>query len=295
MDADWTMLFSVASDESPIIMLVNVILYIISDNFPIHRVGGMRERFLIWREYPWQNLSNETLRGLLIDLPPSIGIDSFVHPTSCHKAVLEIIRSVTLSGAGNTLSQDIDRRRVWMGCVTRAIRRGGIDPRNDTIISRVPDFLHCQLDWAKIGIPPDHHEELVTNAWGDLFHILNCNAQMLPYFVECVDRNPDLGTLRLYISTASRIIREPVPQLVLIETCVEKSMHLGHGLSLLHGALCSLPLGGRDELRGSLADSQALLTPLLLLQEPEFKIVPRICFENFGKKSKNFGRKSVIL
>ena len=64
-----------------------------------------------------------------------------------------------------------------------------------------------------------------------------------------------------------RVVRDPVYQLSLIETCIERAMQLGHGLSLLHGTLCSLPLGGRDELRGSLSKSQALLTPLLLLQE----------------------------
>ena len=36
---------------------------------------------------------------------------------------------------------------------------------------------------------------------------------------------------------------------------------------MLHGALCALPLGGRDELRGALCQTQTLLAPLLLLQE----------------------------
>ena len=268
VDADWSMLFSVASDESSISMLLSILLFIISESFPIHRLGAMRERFLAWREYPWDKLSNETLRGLLIDLPPRIAIDSFVHPTSCHRTALELIRTVALSGVGNSLSADIERRRIWMGCVGRAIRRNGVNPRDQVVSSRIADFIRSQLEWVKIGIPPDQvHEELVTTGWGDLFHVLNCNGQLLPFFIDCAKDERDLATLRLFIATASRVIREPVPQLMLIETCVEQAMQLGHGLSLLHGALCSLPMGGRDELRGSLAESQSLLTPLLLLQE----------------------------
>ena len=72
-----------------------------------------------------------------------------------------------------------------MGCVARCIRRNGIDSTNDVIASRVTAFIQDQLEWAKIGITPEYHEELVTTVWGDLFHVLNCNLEILPYFITC--------------------------------------------------------------------------------------------------------------
>ena len=138
-------------------------------------------------------------------MPECIGIDSFVHPTSCHKAPLELVRMACLTGDGNSVGQDIDRRRVWMGCVTRAIRRRGIELTNEVVTSRIQDFLTCQMTWAKIGMPPDCHEEFVANAWADLFHVLNGAAgEICAFFVACAADCDSLGDLRLFISTVSR-------------------------------------------------------------------------------------------
>ena len=72
-----------------------------------------------------------------------------------------------------------------MGCVARCVRRNGVDSNNDVIASRVTAFIQDQLEWAKIGITQENHEELVTSVWGDLFHVLNCNLEILPYFITC--------------------------------------------------------------------------------------------------------------
>ena len=112
LEADWSMLFSITTDESAITTLLNMLLFCISENFPIAYLDHLREKFLDWRNYPWQMISNDGLRRILIDLPQGIAIDSFVHPTSCHKPLLELIRTVTLNGDDNTTQQDIERRRL---------------------------------------------------------------------------------------------------------------------------------------------------------------------------------------
>ena len=111
LEADWSMLFSIKNDESAITTLLNMLLFCISESFPIAYLDQLREKLLDWRNYPWHMISNESLRRILIDLPPAIAVDSFVHPTSCHKPLLELIRTVSLNGEENTTQQDIERRR----------------------------------------------------------------------------------------------------------------------------------------------------------------------------------------
>ena len=147
------------------------------------------------------------------------------------------------------------------------LRRCDLEAMTDELKSRISSFIEGELSWTKIGIPNDEQEEIIITIWGDLFQVLNSNAQFLPYFCNVIQEQTELTSLRLFIGTSSRIIRDPICQLVIIEAAIEKSFKMGHGLSLLHGTLSSLPVSIRNEFHECINQTESLLCPLLLLQE----------------------------
>jgi hypothetical protein len=49
--ADWSMLFSVAKDEKSISMLLRILLFLLSADFPIHRLSQMTPQFRLYFYY----------------------------------------------------------------------------------------------------------------------------------------------------------------------------------------------------------------------------------------------------
>ena len=68
--------------------------------------------------------------------------------------------------------------------------------------------------------------------------------------------------INLLTMSSSRIVRDDVAQLTLIETAIERSFAIGHGLSLLHGTLCALP----NFYRSDFADCLRLVEYLFLFR-----------------------------
>jgi len=147
------------------------------------------------------------------------------------------------------------------------LRKCDLEAMTDVLKSRISSFLESQINWTMLGIPCDDQERVIIPIWGDLFQVLNSNAQFLCYFCDVIEQQTELTTLRLFIATSSRVIRDPICQLVIIEAAIQQSFKIGHGLSLLHGTLSSLPVSIRNEFHECLNQTESLLCPLLLLQE----------------------------
>lgn len=268
VSVNWTSFFYSDDDDSKTMaFLFKILTTIISDDFPIYKMSLINPLLLPWPELPWEKLSNGFLRQELTDLPGKIGLDSFTHPTSSHQKPLQLLQDVFLNGEGNSTMEDLDRRRTWLGCMARCVKRNGLTRSDPSFLTRLPQFLVDLLEWCSTGIPNDSDALEITNVWGEVLHVVNYDNSLVEFFVAAIKMESDLVNLRLYITTANRIVKDPACQLMLIETSIERSMILGHGLALLHGTLCTLPFGGRDELRTTLCMTETFLTPLLLLQE----------------------------
>ncbi|CBY36070.1 unnamed protein product [Oikopleura dioica] len=266
---NWPAFFYSDDDDSQTMsFLFKILVKIISDKFPIHKLKVVNSSLLSWPELPWEKLTNEFLKHSFPDLPSKIALDSFVHPTSCHQKSLLLIREVFLNGEGNATVHDQERRRIWLGTIARCVKRSGVSKSDSSTLSRIPQFITDQLQWAITGIHLNEMDELeVSNLWGELLHIINYDNSLVEYFVQSIRMEIDLFKLRLYITTSNRIVKDPACQMMLMESAIHKAMTLGHGLALLQGTLCTLPFHGRDELRTTLCMTESFLTPLILLQE----------------------------
>jgi len=266
---NWPAFFYSDDDDSQTMsFLFKILVKIISDKFPIHKLKVVNSSLLSWPELPWEKLTNEFLKHSFPDLPSKIALDSFVHPTSCHQKSLLLIREVFLNGEGNATVHDQERRRIWLGTIARCVKRSGVSKSDSSTLSRIPQFITDQLQWAITGIHLNEMDELeVSNLWGELLHIINYDNSLVEYFVQSIRMEIDLFKLRLYITTSNRIVKDPACQMMMMESAIHKAMTLGHGLALLQGTLCTLPFHGRDELRTTLCMTESFLTPLILLQE----------------------------
>jgi len=162
----------------------------------------------------------------------------------------------------------MNRRRNWTGALSRLLRRSDVHNLSPALKSRITGFLESQFIWISTGCPRDTVEQMVNPLWSDIFQILNVDDRFLGYLLNTVSEQSDLTNLRLTISTASRVLRDPATQLKIIEASIHRAIDLGHGISLLHGTLFSLPIYFRNEYGDSCPEiSSSLLCPLLLLQE----------------------------
>ena len=100
---NWPAFFYSDDDDSQTMsFLFKILVQIISNKFPIHKLKVLNPSLLAWPELPWEKLTNEFLKHSFPDLPSKIAMDSFVHPTSCHQKALLLIREVFLNGEGKT-------------------------------------------------------------------------------------------------------------------------------------------------------------------------------------------------
>ena len=136
----------------------------------------------------------------------------------------------------------MNRRRNWTGALSRLLRRSDVHNLSPTLKSRITGFLESQFIWISTGCPRDTIEQLVSPLWSDIFQILNVDDRYLGYLLSTVSEQSDLTNLRLTISTSSRVLRDPATQLKIIEASIHRAIDLGHGISLLHGTLFSLPI-----------------------------------------------------
>ena len=277
--SDWAMLFTLSPSFSPIPVLLRTILFISGEDYQIHKVETFNATILEWLDFGTHNLSwisNSELVGIFNDMSPNLNLDSFIHPTSCHVTCLKFIQEICSCGRENTTDENLARRRIWIGALSRLLRRSNIQTYGDVLKSRVSPFLAYQLSWVLDDVTSEVPEDQIIPIWGDLFQILNTNSEFLNYFIHVINDETQLERLRLFIGTSSRILRNPICQLMMIESAIEKSFELGHGLSLLHGTLCSLPIYIRNEFHDCLNQTESLLCPLLLLQEQLRSTLPPI-------------------
>ena len=264
---DWSMLFTLSPSFSSVPVLLQTAIFICGEDFPIHKIDAINPILTSWLEFDWSNVDNSKLAEIFTDLSNNLNLDSFIHPSSCHIPSLNLIQAVCLNGVGNSLELDTVRRRIWIGALARMLRKCDLEAMTDVLKSRISSFLESQINWTMLGIPCDDQERVIIPIWGDLFQVLNSNAQFLCYFCDVIEQQTELTTLRLFIATSSRVIRDPICQLVIIEAAIQQSFKIGHGLSLLHGTLSSLPVSIRNEFHECLNQTESLLCPLLLLQE----------------------------
>ena len=52
---------------------------------------------------------------------------------------------------GNSTEEDQERRRIWLGTVARCVKRSGISRKDDSVLTRIPQYLTDQLQWAITG------------------------------------------------------------------------------------------------------------------------------------------------
>ena len=179
---------------------------------------------------------------LQVDLAPGLSIDSFIHPSSCHIVALDLTKTACLAGPSiNTIEADVTRRRVWTGALSRLLRRSDVHNLSPILKSRIAGFIEDQLIWIGTGVT-DNLEQLAAAPWSDVFQILNVDNRYEPYLLNTINEQTELTTVRLFITTASRTLRDPAVQMKIIETSIHRALDLGHGFSLLHGTLCSLPI-----------------------------------------------------
>ena len=248
--SDWALLFTMQPSYSQltIALLLKTVLFIASDSYPIERVESANIQLRGWREFDWAQLSNDQLATIFTDFSSGLSIDSFIHPSSCHVIALDLIKSACLQGSGNSIELDINRRRVWTGALSRLLRRSDVHNLAPTLKSRITGFLEEQIIWIGTGCPGDKLEELVAAPWSDLFQILNVDDRYQSYLLNTLNEQTELTILRLFILTASKTLRDPAIQMKIIETSIHRALDLGHGFSLLHGTLCSLPIYFRKAL-----------------------------------------------
>ena len=150
---------------------------------------------------------------------------------------------------GNETVHDQERRRIWLGTIARCVKRSGVSKSDSSTLSRIPQFITDQLQWAITGIyssdrsylivfdegiPLNEMDELeVSNLWGELLHIINYDNSLVEYFVQAIRMETDLLKLRLYITTSNRIVKDPACQMMLMESAIHKAMTLGTFSSFL--------------------------------------------------------------
>ena len=240
--SDWAMLFTLSPHFSPAPLLLKTVLFITSDAFPIEHVEAANMQLRGWREFDWAAIANNQLAAIFTDFAPGLSIDSFIHPSSCHIVALDLTKTACLAGPSiNTIEADVTRRRVWTGALSRLLRRSDVHNLSPILKSRIAGFIEDQLIWIGTGVT-DNLEQLAAAPWSDVFQILNVDNRYEPYLLNTINEQTELTTVRLFITTASRTLRDPAVQMKIIETSIHRALDLGHGFSLLHGTLCSLPI-----------------------------------------------------
>ena len=240
--SDWAMLFTLSPHFSPAPLLLKTVLFITSDAFPIEHVESANMQLRGWREFDWSAITNEQLAAIFTDFAPGLSIDSFIHPSSCHIVALDLIKAACLAGRGNSIEADVTRRRVWTGALSRLLRRSDVHNLSPILKSRIAGFIEEQLIWIGTGVGKDNLEQLAAAPWSDVFQILNVDNRYEVHLLNTISEQNELTTVRLFITTASRTLRDPAIQMKIIETSIHRALDLGHGFSLLHGTLCSLPI-----------------------------------------------------
>lgn len=69
--------------------------------------------------------------------------------------------SINILVKGNATVHDQERRRIWLGTIARCVKRSGVSKSDSSTLSRIPQFITDQLQWAITGILPSDRAYLI--------------------------------------------------------------------------------------------------------------------------------------